>query len=305
MTARFSALAAALALAAGPAFTAPLTAPFDFSHGEIGLSVSVGGAPLYMNHDTGVDPSEIDLERAETLGLKIDRGAGGEATGEGDDKQSKVYPTAIAGLAIGGQSFPAFDALAFGMGPLSQQYGRPLDGVIGYSFLKDKIVLIDYPARTVGLLDQPSDAIAAIRACRQRWTIPLESFKDDSIPLIPAFRFGDATAPISLDTGSNGGIALYQDALNLPGLRAALVETGEKAYQGARGTGHAKTYVLKEPVGFGPFSLPAGQSVTLYPGAGSADTRLANIGNQLFARMKLKILFNYRARLMTFYGDCG
>ena len=82
------------------------------------------------------------------------------------------------------------------------------------------------------------------------------------------------------------------------------MENGQKAYQGARGVGHAKTYVLKEAVGFGPFSLPTGQTVSVYPGAGSADTRLANIGNQLFAQMKLKILFNYRTRLMTFYGDC-
>ena len=304
MTLRYAAPALTLALSCGVASGTPLTVPFDYSHKEIGLSVTVGGAPLYMILDTGVDPSVIDLARADALKLKVDRGGGGEASGEGDAKQSKVYPSTIAGLAIGGRSFPGFDALAFDMGPLSKQYGRTLDGVVGYSFLTDKIVLIDYPARTLGILDQPSDAVATIRACRTRWSIPLASFKDDSIPMIPAFRFGAATAPISLDTGSNGGIALYQGALDLPGMRAALKENGETAYQGARGVGHAKTYVLTAPVSFGPFSLPAGQVVTVYPGAGSADTRLANIGNPLFAQLKLKILFNYRSRLMTFYGDC-
>ena len=34
-------------------------------------------------------------------------------------------------------------------------------------------------------------------------------------------------------------------------------------------------------------------------------TRLANVGNKLFAEMNLKILLDYRARQMTFYGDCG
>ena len=304
MTLRYAAPALALALSCGVASGTPLTVPFDYSHKEIGLSVTVGGAPLYMILDTGVDPSVIDLARADALGRKVDRGGGGEATGEGDDKQSKVFPTAIAGLSIGGHPFAAFDALAFDMSPLSKQVGRSLDGVIGYSFLTDKIVLIDYPARTVGMLDQPSDAVPAIRACRTRWSIPLQSYKDNSIPLIPAFRFGTATAPISLDTGANSGIALYQGALDLPGMRAALVENGEKVYMGARGKGHAKTYLLKQPVGFGPFTLPAGQTVAVYPGAGSADTRLANIGNPFFAQMKLKILFNYRSRLMTFYGDC-
>ncbi len=305
MTARLDASAIAFALSFGMASAAPLTLPFDFSFGAIGVTVSVNGAPLHMIVDTGVDPSVIDIARADALGLTVDRGAGGEASGEGDARQSKVYPTTLSGLVLGGRAFPAFDALAFGMGAISQQAGHPLDGVLGYSFLADRIILIDYPARTLGLLDQPSDATPAILSCKVRWSLPLRSYKDDTIPLIPAFRFGGATAPISFDTGSNGGIALYQGALDLPGVRAALIQKGEKVYVGARGAGHAKTYALNEPVGFGPFSLPPGQIVSLYPGAGSADTRLANIGNPFFAQLKPKVLLNYKSRLMTFYGDCA
>ena len=301
---RIAAAAVAVTLSSGTASAAPLTIPFDFSHGEIGLSVSVKDAPLYMILDTGVDPSVIDLARADALGMKVDRTAGGEASGEGGDKHAKVFPATIGGLVIGGRAFSAVNALAFDMGPLSQRYGRPLDGVLGFSFMTDKIVLIDYPGRTLSILDRADDAIPAIRACRTRWSVALRSFKDDNIPVIPAFRFGAATAPISLDTGSNGGIALFQGALDLPGLRAALLEKGETGYAGARGKGNAKTYVLNETVGFGPFSLPAGQVVALYPSPGSTDTRLANIGNRLFASMKLKMLFDYRSRLMTFYGDC-
>jgi hypothetical protein len=304
MTLRLGAAALLVALAGGATSAAPLTLPFDFSHGELGLTVRVNGEPLYVIIDTGVDPSAIDIGRAEALHLKIDRGAGGEASGEGNDKQAKVFPTAITGLSIGGRDFAPVDALALDMGPLSKQYGRPLDAVLGYSFLTDKIILLDYPAGALSLLDRPDDALASVRACRTRWSIPLRSFKDDSIPVIPAFRFGAASAPISLDTGSNGAIALFEGALALPGLREALVETGETTYMGARGKGQAKTYTLAAPVGFGPFSLPAGQSVRLLPDPGSADTRLANIGNKLFAQMKLKILLDYRGRLMTFYGDC-
>ena len=71
-----------------------------------------------------------------------------------------------------------------------------------------------------------------------------------------------------------------------------------------RGDATMKTYVLNATVGFGPFSLPAGQVVVASGQAGSADTRLANIGNRLFAALKLKMLLDYRARQMTFYGDC-
>lgn len=59
-------VATAVFLCAGvlTAQAAPLSVPFDFTRGAIGLDVSVNGTPLYMILDTGVDPSVIDLARA-------------------------------------------------------------------------------------------------------------------------------------------------------------------------------------------------------------------------------------------------
>ena len=72
----FSAPVAALLLhglaEAAPAAPSPLVVPFDFSRGAIDLEVKVHGQPLRMILDTGVDPSVIDLSRAQALGLKID-----------------------------------------------------------------------------------------------------------------------------------------------------------------------------------------------------------------------------------------
>jgi len=45
--------------------------------------------------------------------------------------------------------------------------------------------------------------------------------------------------------------------------------------------------------------------VTVRNESGSDSTRVANVGNALFAAMKLKMLLNYRGRTMTFYGDCS
>lgn len=296
-------LAASLSSAAAGAV--PLSVPFDFSKSAIAVDVTIKGAPLHMLLDTGVDPSVIDLARADELGLKVDRKAGGEASGAGDAEQSLVYPSSIEQLAIQGRAFAPFEALAFDMGTLSTGYGRRLDGVLGHSFLVGRTVLIDYGANRLTIVDSLAEAASATKSCRTHWSTPIRSFKDDSIPVIAKFRIGRATAPISLDTGSNGGIALYQGALDLPGVRAALTEQGAASFSGARGVGSAKTYVLNAPVGFGPFSLPAGQAVTVHDEMGSSDTRLANIGNKLFAAMKLQILLDYRRHKITFYGDCG
>lgn len=295
----------ALIAACGSARADSLNIPFDFSRSAIGLNVEIGQMPLFMILDTGVDPSVIDIKRAQSLHLKINRDAGGEASGEGDAEHAVVFPTTIEGLSIKGRPFDAIDALAADMSGLSSHYGRQLDGVLGYSFLSDKIALIDYAKTTLGILDRPSDATASIAMCRKRWSTELKSFKDDTIPAIWDFRFGKASGPISLDTGSNGGISLYQGALDLPGLRNTLAKKGETTYAGARGEAKTDTYSLSEPVGFGPFVLPPGQVVTLKPNQGSGDVRVANIGNKLFAAMKLKMLLDYKNRLMTFYGDCS
>jgi hypothetical protein len=267
--------------AAGATTPEPFTVPFDFSRSSIGVDVTVRGEPLYVLLDTGVDPSLIDLERAKALGLAIDLQNGGEPSGFGDGKGATIFPSAIEGLAIAGHAFAPVEALASDMSALSAHYGRKLDGVLGYSFLKDKIVLIDYPQRTLSVLAHVRDVSPGVRGCRTQWRTPLRT--SEGYPVIRGFRFGRATGRLTLDTGSNGGITLYQSALGLD----------------------VKTYTFNAAVGFGPFTLPAGQVVMVRSETGSTDSRVANGGNLLFAAMKLKILLDYRQRSMTFYGDCG
>jgi hypothetical protein len=279
-----------------------LTIPFDFSRSAIGLDVTVRGKPLYVILDTGVDPSMIDLARAEELVLTVDRQHGGQPSGFGDAKGETIFPSSIDKLVIGGHAFAPFDALASGITALSAHYGRKLDGILGYSFLADKIVLIDYPLQRLGILDQTTDAIPLIETCRTHWSTRLRTV--ENYPVITNFRFGTVKGRITLDTGSNGGIALFQSALNLKGIRAALSEKSAITFAGARGASKAESYRFDAPVGFGPFILPPGEIVTVRNEKGSENTRVANVGNTLFAAMKLKMLLNYRARTMTFYGNC-
>ncbi|MES1971556.1 MAG: aspartyl protease family protein [Pseudomonadota bacterium] len=285
-----------------PARSAPVQVPFDFSRSEIGVEVMIKGTPLYVLIDTGVDPSVIDRSRAEALGLEIDKGDGGEASGFGEGKGQAVFPAKIAGLTIQGRGYGPIDALASDLSALSTHYGRKLDAVLGYSFLSDKIVMIDYPRRNLAILDDAAEAAAMTGSCRTRWSTGFETV--DGFPILQDFRFGTLAGPISIDTGANGGIGLYQQALDLPGLRDALVEKGAIVHNGARGSSKASAYAIAVPVGFGPFRLPAGQVASLHPIRGSAGGPIANIGNPLFAAMKVRMLLDYRARTMTFYGDC-
>jgi len=136
--------------------------PFDDTHHAIGLDVSVKGQPLYVLLDIGVDPSVIDVARAKALGLPMQSGKGGEASGEGNG-HSHVFPATIKALAIGGKNWGDVDALAMDMAGLSKQYGKTLDGVLGYSFLAGKTVVIDYPASTVTFYQGSHPLAAAMK----------------------------------------------------------------------------------------------------------------------------------------------
>jgi hypothetical protein len=168
-----------------------LETPFDFSRSVIGLEVSIEGKPLYAMLDTGVDPSLINLADAAALGLKIDRTDSGEASGFGEGRGVTVFPTRIEGMTIRGHRFAAFDALAADTAPFTGPGQRQIGAVLGYSFLSDKIVLVDYIDHELAIFDSSTKARAMVRTCRTRWRIPLKTF--DSYPVIPGFRLGEAS----------------------------------------------------------------------------------------------------------------
>jgi len=282
----------------------PLTVPFDFSRHEIGLNVTVKGTPLFMLLDTGVDPSIIDLARAKALGLPVDFKNTGEGSGFGSGK-AVVFPATIKGLKIGGRTFGDFEALALDTTAMSKGYRRPVDGVLGYSFLKDKTVLIDYPASAITLLANAQQATALTHQCRQHFSIPLRTLGDNHWPVISEFRFGAVTVPVTLDTGSSRLMGFYQIALQDKVIRDALKLTGTNTGTGARGTFTSKTAVLGVPIGFGPFHLPAGATVSLLPTNDESGKMFANIGNQALTQMTPKLLLDYAGKRVSFFGDCA
>ena len=131
----------------------------------------------------------------------------------------------------------------------------------------------------------------------------MQLLESENWPLIPQLRLGDAVVSATLDTGSSGSITLYEGALDMPGVRSALVEKGELKSVGFQGEEKLKRYVFNKPVGFAGFELPPGAAVSLRNVRGS-QSNLANLGNTFFASMGLKMMLNYRDRTMSFFGDC-
>ena len=81
--------------------------------------------------------------------------------------------------------------------------------------------------------------------------------------------------------------------------------TGTNTGTGARGTFTSKTAVLGVPIGFGPFHLPAGATVSLLPTNDESGKMFANIGNQALTQMTPKLLLDYAGKRVSFFGDCA
>jgi len=291
-----------LTLMAASASAHPVSIPFDFSRGAIVIGVAVNGVPLRMFLDTGVDPSVIDENRAQALGLKLDRALAGPVSGGGSTKPAVGIPTTITGLAVGGVRAAPIVAGAVDLTGISHAYGGRIDGVLGYNYLKDRIVLIDYPSSRLTIVDRRSEATITTASCRRRWTTPLRLQTGYNTPLV-MLHLGDAAAIATLDTGDNGVIELYQSALDLPGVRAALIEAGKTRSTGFNGEASHSQWTLNAPIGLGPFRLPPGASAAL-GGPESSGAPGANVGNRLLAALRLKLLLDYRDREIGFYGDC-
>jgi len=131
----------------------------------------------------------------------------------------------------------------------------------------------------------------------------MQLLEGENWPMIPQLRLGDAVIPATLDTGSSGLITLYNGALDMPGVRSALVQKGEVKSGGFQGEEKLNEYVFNKPIGFGDFELPPGIAVTLRNVKGSSSN-MANVGNKLLASMSLKMMLDYRHRTMTFFGNC-
>lgn len=128
-----------------------LPAVFAADTNHVFLKVSVNGAPeAWMLLDTGTVPSTIDRAYAQSLGLKLGKESDtGKGAGTGPIVIAK---TKVRSLQVGQtvRQDVAFESMAFSY---AMPDGRKAVGVLGYSFLAGRILVIDYPRREVLFTD--------------------------------------------------------------------------------------------------------------------------------------------------------
>ncbi len=268
--------------------------PFKFYRHSIIVEVMVAGkGPLNMLLDTGVNPSVIDRETARAIGLKLSA-QGGQGSG-GGTHANRAYETSLPVVELGGLKVVEVDALASDLSKMSTALGKPLQGVLGYSLLKNRVVQFDYPKQRVRFYAKsPYPVSTAEPHPPGRTTLPF-TFRDDI--LVEGILVNGQRTTATFDTGSNGTFQLTPAAVTRLGLEKEVREAQASHSTGFNGVAGSRGGSL-DHIKIGDISVDAPKVTFFNRGAGYDDAAWElRIGNAFLKDFVVTV--DYRNKSIT------
>lgn len=263
--------------------------PFEFVRNEPVVKVTVNGhGPLNMMLDTGTDPSAIDLATAASIGLN--RSSKGQAASGGGTEKNLAYETKFETLEIGGLSAHKVAAAAIDLSKISERMQYHIDGVLGYSLFRDRIVQFDYPARMARFYDTmpaSEDPTAVSMKFRYADNVLIEGVKVDGVAVVA-----------NLDTGSSGSFSIVPKAIEKLGLTAAAATGVVRSSVGYNGRSENREGTVKN-IQIGAIYVDSPTVIFMSKGTGY-DKRAwdVNIGNVFFK--DYVVTFDFKTKTVRF-----
>lgn len=266
-----------------------LRIPLEIDNNILLLRVSVNNSkPLKFIFDTGASYSVINSPRAIELGLKTAGEVTGSATG------GSIRGWYIRGVSLSVQGAEVSNQWIASM-PFPNFPGFEFDGVIGYDFIKQFVVEIDYLDKVMNLYDPRTYAYKG----REK-AIPLLFDGDRRIPFVMTKLVIDGRAPlvakVEVDTGADGTFVITSPFVKKHRLLDAMPNTTKDRGRGAGGeqqrvlgqvrAAHIGRFFMKEP----PLALSTDKEET------SAVDHDGVVGGEIFRRFK--VILDYRNRRM-------
>ena len=287
--------------AAAPATNAqpqkpPVEVPFEFVHNQIVVQVKIGGkGPFSMLVDTNTDPSAIDDKTARELGLAIGS-TGAPASGSGTEVNT-TYPTMFPTVELGSITAKQVPAATIDMSKISARIERPIAGVLGFSFLKDRIIQIDYG--NLKLRFFPVSPYPRIQMAPNTVnTIAMTFRREDGDVIVDSVFVNNEKMRATLDTGSSGSFSLTPEAVALLGLEDDAAEGQTESSVGYNGQYDRKNGILKS-IRMGRYSAE-GVQASFFPPKTGHDNRpwQVNIGNAFF--QDFVMTFDFKDKIVVF-----
>jgi predicted aspartyl protease len=273
----------------------PVEVPFEFEHNQIILQVKIEGkGPFNMLLDTNTDPSAIDAATARELGL-VAGAKGATATGGGTEKNT-VYPARLPIIEVGAFTARDVGAAIIDLSKLGERIGKPIHGVLGYSFLKDRIVQIDYPNQKLRFFtESPYPRIKFGPNTVNIIAFPFR-YEDGEVMIESVFVNGEKMKA-TLDTWSSGTFSLTPEAVAQLGLEEQGRDNEDESV-GYNGSFKSKIGTLKS-VRMGKLSIDSAQATFWLPETGHDNKKFqVNIGNGFFKDFMMT--FDFKNKMVVF-----
>jgi predicted aspartyl protease len=269
--------------------------PFEFVRNQIVVQVKIAGkGPFNMLFDTDTDPSAIDLATARELGLKLGS-KGYQGTGGGTET-NLVYPTNIPGVELGSVIAKEVFAAAIDLTKLSGTFGKPIHGVLGYSFLKDRIFQIDYAASKIRFYaESPYQGTQNSLNTADRTVV---AFRYEKEVLVDSVFVNGQKVRATFDTGGSNTFAMTPEGITMLGLAEDARNAKAEISAGYNGAFESKTGTLKS-VRIG--SLLVDSPTVSFWSAGTGHDKKKyqlSVGNGFFKNYL--VTFDFRAKLVVF-----
>jgi len=258
------------------------TVPFDFSDGVLVVRVRVNNSqPVKFFFDTGAGMSVVSTAQAAKLGLQSAPGLNVVGTGGTvNGGMATGVSLSVPGVTVLNQTVAVFSLDDF---PCE---ARDIAGIVGYDFIKEFVVEIDYEAKTIRLLDRRNYSDRARGA-----SFPLTIART---PRVPAQITIPGRPPIEglfeIDTGHEGTLVINSPFVK----RHRLLESlGNQIPTSGRGVGGVSMRISARVGGFqlGPYSVASpvvGLSLAT-EGALSATDNDGPLGNEILRRFKVRL----------------
>ena len=265
-----------------------LKIPLEIDNNLLLLRVSVNGSkPLRFIFDTGASHSGIDTKRATELGLKTEGQVDGTATG------GRFEGTLIRGVSFKVPGAEVSNQLIVSM-PFPTVPGFEFDGIIGYDFIKQFVIEIDYLNKFMNLYNPRTYVYKG-----KEKPIPLV-FDGARVPFVLTKLVLEGRGPIDamleVDTGADGTFVISGPFVDkqqlLSAIPNAVKDRGrgmggeEKRVLGQVKAAHIGRFVMKDP----PLAL------SLHTDGSDGKDKDGVVGGEIFRRFKL--ILDYRHQRM-------
>jgi len=268
-----------------------LKIPLEIDNNIILMRVRVNTSrPLKFIFDTGASYTCISAKRATELGLKTEGEATGTATG------GAIRGTFVKGVSLSVPGAEVSNQLIFSLA-FPDVPGFEFDGVIGYDFINEFVVEIDYLKKIMNLYNPRTYVyrgkggvipllLAGRRTPLARTTIILNNG-------------ASLNAELEVDTGADGTLVINSPFVKKQGLVSAIADTTETGRRGAGGEQKALIGRVRT-VRLGRFLFRQPPVVlALDPErSGAAEEGNGVIGGEIFRRFKVIIDYSRRRMIL-------